>query len=194
MYIYIYIYTHENIHKIYMWRFPKIVGFPPKSSILIGFSIINHPFWGPTPIFGNTHIYICISICIYTPPVLQSLRLGFTNLPFLSKSFLRGFLNGTSCPLGRLRVGSNPPHLVTGDKWRFMSIGIPCTKNSTIILVVTVTGGVVARYGEKTREAVYDQLQHVKSFSNIEGYILVNHDISPNIQFPEKIFIWEGLT
>ena len=34
--------------------FPKMVGFPPKSSILIGFSIINHPFWG-TPIFGNTH-------------------------------------------------------------------------------------------------------------------------------------------
>ena len=28
----------------------------PKSSILIGFSIINHPFWGPTPIFGNSHI------------------------------------------------------------------------------------------------------------------------------------------
>ena len=27
----------------------------PKSSILIGFSIINHPFWG-TPIFGNTHV------------------------------------------------------------------------------------------------------------------------------------------
>ena len=25
----------------------------PKTSILIGFSIINHPFWG-TPIFGNT--------------------------------------------------------------------------------------------------------------------------------------------
>ena len=35
--------------------FPKIVGFPPKSSILIGFSIINHPFWG-TPIVGNTHL------------------------------------------------------------------------------------------------------------------------------------------
>ena len=27
----------------------------PKPSILIGVSIINHPFWG-TPIFGNTHI------------------------------------------------------------------------------------------------------------------------------------------
>ena len=34
----------------------------PKSSILIGFSIINHPFWGPTPIFGNTQIYINV-IC-----------------------------------------------------------------------------------------------------------------------------------
>ena len=29
----------------------------PKSSILIGFSIINHPFWGTT-VFGNTHIQI----------------------------------------------------------------------------------------------------------------------------------------
>ena len=27
----------------------------PKSSILIGFSFINHPFWG-TLIFGNTHM------------------------------------------------------------------------------------------------------------------------------------------
>ena len=27
----------------------------PKTSILIGCFIINHPFWG-TPIFGNTHI------------------------------------------------------------------------------------------------------------------------------------------
>ena len=35
--------------------FPKIGGFPPKSSILIEFSIRNHPFWG-TPIFGNIHI------------------------------------------------------------------------------------------------------------------------------------------
>ena len=29
----------------------------PKSSILIGRSIINHPFWGTT-IFGNSHIYL----------------------------------------------------------------------------------------------------------------------------------------
>ena len=30
----------------------------PKSSILTGFSIINHPFWG-TSIFGNTHVGNC---------------------------------------------------------------------------------------------------------------------------------------
>ena len=29
----------------------------PKSSILIGFSIINHPFWG-TFIFGNTQVML----------------------------------------------------------------------------------------------------------------------------------------
>ena len=29
----------------------------PKSSILIGFSLINHPFWGKTPYFWfNTHV------------------------------------------------------------------------------------------------------------------------------------------
>ena len=39
---------------IYTWMFPKIV-VPPKSSILIRFSIINHPFWD-TPIFGNIHM------------------------------------------------------------------------------------------------------------------------------------------
>ena len=40
-----------------IWMFPKIVGFPPKSSILTKvFHYFHHPFWGPTPIFGNTHI------------------------------------------------------------------------------------------------------------------------------------------
>ena len=28
---------------VWTWMFPKIVGFPPKSSILIRFSIVNHP-------------------------------------------------------------------------------------------------------------------------------------------------------
>ena len=39
-----------------IWMFPKIVGFPPKSSILIGFSIIFAIHFGGSPLFfGNTH-------------------------------------------------------------------------------------------------------------------------------------------
>ena len=36
------------------WVFPKIM-VPPNHSILIGFSIVDHPFWGTT-IFGNIQI------------------------------------------------------------------------------------------------------------------------------------------
>ena len=32
------------------------MGFPPQSSILIGFSIFNHPFWGKTPYFWNPRV------------------------------------------------------------------------------------------------------------------------------------------
>ena len=46
--------THQ--FKGAIWMFPKIVGFPPKSSILIGYSFLNHPFRG-TPILGNTHLW-----------------------------------------------------------------------------------------------------------------------------------------
>ena len=58
----------------------------PKSSILIGVSIINHPFWGPTPIFGNIHI---ISICCFlarqlvTHVPMQSCRRRFLH-PFIA--------------------------------------------------------------------------------------------------------------
>ena len=38
-------------------------GGTPKSSIWVGISIINHPFWGPR-IFGNTHLFISlVSTC-----------------------------------------------------------------------------------------------------------------------------------
>ena len=54
----------------------------PKSSILIGFSIINHPFWG-TPIFGNTHVILSKHEIFQQtfPPVVASGRRGHnTNL------------------------------------------------------------------------------------------------------------------
>ena len=51
---------------LFMWVFPKIGG-TPKSSIWIGFSTINHPFWGTT-IFGNIHVFtiICLTCIPYT--------------------------------------------------------------------------------------------------------------------------------
>ena len=36
--------------------FPKIM-VPPNHPFLIGFSIMNHPFW-PTPIFGNILVIV----------------------------------------------------------------------------------------------------------------------------------------
>ena len=45
----------------------------PKSSILIGFSIINHPFWG-TPIFGNIHMTLNLLKHLCPNPHLCLLR------------------------------------------------------------------------------------------------------------------------
>ena len=52
----------------------------PKSSILKGFSIINHPFWD-TPIFGNTHIIFMTGDILLVSKLM--------NLPYLlHRSFL----------------------------------------------------------------------------------------------------------
>ena len=52
----------------------------PKSSILIGFSIINHPFWG-TPIFGNTHISRVISPSVKPMDFSAIFDWGFALVP-----------------------------------------------------------------------------------------------------------------
>ena len=51
IYIYVHIYIHMGVSKN---------NGTPKSSTLIGFSIINHPFWGFSPYFLETPIYIYI--------------------------------------------------------------------------------------------------------------------------------------
>ena len=72
----------QGENKKYLKPPPRIWG-TPKSSILIVFSLINHPFWGTT-IFGNTHV-------LAEPPFLlgwglgKSLREGF--LPFVPIDF-----------------------------------------------------------------------------------------------------------
>ena len=45
----------------------------PKSSILIGFSLISHPFWG-TPILGNTHQLPVVSTHPRPSPCLRPCR------------------------------------------------------------------------------------------------------------------------
>ena len=68
------IWTHfTNLH---LGVSSKNRGGPPKSSILIGFSIINHPFWG-TPIFGNTHFLKQITFCQH--PSIPKLLFGVVN-------------------------------------------------------------------------------------------------------------------
>ena len=46
----------------------------PKSSILIGCSIINHPFWGIS-IFGNTHLRVTRYLRRYAEEVQLTLNL-----------------------------------------------------------------------------------------------------------------------
>jgi len=56
-----------------MWLFPKIVGFPPKSSILMGFSIIFTIHFG-VPLFLET-------------PMSTGFFLGWTNPNHIGKWF-----------------------------------------------------------------------------------------------------------
>ena len=56
--------SHNPTQLLNMMSKPKHLGVSknngtPKSSILVGISIINHPFWG-TPIFGNIHLLYII--------------------------------------------------------------------------------------------------------------------------------------
>ena len=47
----------------------------PKSSILIGFSIINHPFWGTT-IFGNIHMFFLWKFWNWPPGLVNEREEG----------------------------------------------------------------------------------------------------------------------
>ena len=71
------------------WMFPKIGGFPPKSSILIGFSIINRPFWGFSPYFWK-HPFLGAMLGeakgLEERITFWHSRLGCANLSFFSNS------------------------------------------------------------------------------------------------------------
>ena len=88
------------IQKTIIWVFPKNNG-TPKSSILIGFSIINHPFWG-TPIF-ETPIYTYTSEVSQLAPGKWWLEVKF---PFLGWPIFRGNVKPPGMGAGDLETWS----------------------------------------------------------------------------------------
>ena len=81
----------------------------PKSSILIRFSIINHPFWGTT-IFGNIHI---VFWCLFVQPHFQDWC-------------LKVFIGCTSHDITWVSLTKNYSHLMRMCFLSFLSIEIIC--------------------------------------------------------------------
>ena len=54
--------SHHCQLNIYIYMGVSLNSGTPKSSILIGVSNINHPFWGTT-ILGHPHIFGCLETC-----------------------------------------------------------------------------------------------------------------------------------
>ena len=96
----------------------------PKTSILIGFSIINHPFWGTT-IFGNTQVkYIksFLNLLMDTDPVTRRKEIACSIcgifIHFPGPAICREWRPGTWTELG----GSNYPQensFVVGNHFSF---------------------------------------------------------------------------
>ena len=78
----------------------------PKSSILIVFSIINHPFWG-TIICGNTHM----CIYVYTPVWNKPKKNGKTSNPMATKSPEVNSERPGEAPLDTEKSPTNGPFL-----------------------------------------------------------------------------------
>ena len=74
----------------------------PKSSILIGFSSINHPFWG-TPIFGNIHIVKNILLII--PKISEAWMVHWNPTQVESHSTARTAITNSTAFFGRKIIG-----------------------------------------------------------------------------------------
>ena len=103
----------------------------PKSSILIGFSIINHPFWG-TPIFGNTQMAGSDSLYNYTP---WRLVVGRRSFPF---RIFQGYVSFREC-----RIVQNYWNL-----WNYWNLlGLPFLKLTYIASENLMVGRQAIRFG-----------------------------------------------
>ena len=127
--------------------FPKIVGFPPKSSILIGFSIIFTIHCGGfPPIFGNTHKnwhanQLPISHVDHRSDVMDPCRDANTQGPRCRMCFtsvsskLRGELHHETVNGQRLASWGYSITLIQGSPTPRLSIGLvylsTCNENHT---------------------------------------------------------------
>ncbi len=107
-----------------IWLFPKIGVKPPKSSILIGFSLINHPFWGFSLYFWKHPIFWAFRLeqMLWTPqPPFRIPGVGGWECWIWSD---RTWLHGRSSHFIHIFkwTWAVPPPSNSG-KWRF--IGIP---------------------------------------------------------------------
>ena len=84
--------------------FPKNSGFSPKSSTLIGFSIINHPFW-VSPFFGNTHIGHVFQI-FFGYPGTKKVDIN-ERIPFIKQVLFDMFLGVCSIPTNPITETEN---------------------------------------------------------------------------------------
>ena len=82
----------------------------PKSSILIGFSSINHPYWG-TPIFGNTPMRFPIFTSFQYTPVCLKLVLAIKWIYLFHRAILKSYdVSDLICGCVRFEfVSSIPP-------------------------------------------------------------------------------------
>ncbi len=144
----------------------------PKSSILIGFSIINHPFWG-NPIFGKSHILKIIhSQSSSANPQVQCFHISPSPATRRAqKPLIRGhnpIKNGhslgyfpRSCgkfiklfPIEKLK-----PAILKANQFLQQQV---CPSCPTVILKwVKIKTPLIKRFHDKFRPRIFQQLEHL---------------------------------
>ena len=121
--------------KIHIWRFPKM-GLPwatPKSSILVGFSTMNHPFWG-SPICGNpmSHQSNPVNMAAQSAPVI-SMRLSLSGETCCSAQQYSILISRTlnfHCTVERDKTVQWSKHAITISTWSTQSKWIEMVSTS----------------------------------------------------------------
>ena len=118
----------------------------PKSSNLVGFSIINHPFWG-TLIFGNTQVvfpYVSIWLGRFgvPPQATDSLSTTTNNVEALEVKYPKQWLEGADVDVGKtgnaLRQNDKGKNRKVGEGEVIHQFGVCPRRNTQNTLEETV--------------------------------------------------------